>query len=48
MHRALADFPAVSPWYDCALVPAELGDRAGVIGAGLTALAYSAKTAAPR
>lgn len=39
MHRALADFPAVAPWYQCAVVPAALGDRAGVIGAGLSALA---------
>jgi glucokinase len=39
MHRALADFPAVAPWYQCAVVPATLGDRAGVIGAALSALA---------
>jgi len=39
MHRALADFPAVAPWYQCVVVPATLGDRAGVIGAGLSALA---------
>jgi glucokinase len=38
-HRALASFPAVAPWYQCAVQPAELGDRAGVIGAGLSALA---------
>jgi glucokinase len=39
MHRALAEFPAEAPWYQCAVVPATLGDRAGVIGAGLSALA---------
>jgi glucokinase len=39
MIAALADFPAEAPWYDCAVVPAKLGDRAGAIGAGLSALA---------
>jgi glucokinase len=49
MHRALADFPAEAPWYDCALVPAALGDRAGVIGAGLSALGHATECArAPR
>ncbi|MDW6024360.1 ROK family protein [Mesorhizobium sp. BAC0120] len=38
MHQALAAFPAETPWYRCEVVPASLGDRAGVIGAGLTAL----------
>jgi glucokinase len=38
-HRALAQFPAPSAWYQCPVEPAELGDRAGVIGAGLSALA---------
>jgi glucokinase len=38
-HRALAQFPAPSTWYQCPVEPAELGDRAGVIGAGLSALA---------
>ena len=38
MHRALANFPALSRWYQCAVEPAELGDRAGVIGAGVSAL----------
>ncbi len=38
-HRALARFPAVAAWYQCPVEPAALGDRAGVIGAGLTALA---------
>ncbi len=36
--RALAAFPAVSPWYQCGVVPALLGDDAGVIGAALTCL----------
>ena len=35
---ALARFPAVSPWFQCPVVPATLGDRAGVIGAALAAL----------
>jgi glucokinase len=39
MHRALAEFPAEARWYQCTVVPATLGDRAGVIGAGLSALA---------
>jgi glucokinase len=41
MHKALADFPAEAPWYQCHVVPASLGDRAGVIGAGLSALAQA-------
>ena len=40
MHRALEAFPAEAPWYQCSVVPATLGDRAGVIGAGLSALAH--------
>jgi glucokinase len=48
MHQALAAFPAEAPWYQCALVTATLGDRAGVIGAGLSALSYRAKCAAQR
>ena len=39
MHRALKEFPAEAPWYQCAIVPAALGERAGVVGAGLSALA---------
>ncbi len=31
--------PATSPWFECPVVPAELGDDAGVIGAGLRAFA---------
>lgn len=38
-HKALADLPAPAPWYQCAVEPAQLGDDAGVIGAGLQALA---------
>jgi glucokinase len=38
MHEALAGVPAEASWYQCPVVPAALGDRAGVIGAGLTAL----------
>jgi glucokinase len=38
-RRALKDFPAISPWYQCPVEAASLGDRAGVIGAGLSALA---------
>ena len=37
-HRALALFPAMAEWYQCPVEPAALGDRAGVIGAGLSAL----------
>jgi glucokinase len=45
MHQALARFPAKAPWYQCEVVPAALGDRAGVIGAGLAALARQAEGA---
>ena len=31
--------PTTSPWFECPVVPARLGDDAGVIGAGLRALA---------
>jgi glucokinase len=37
-HRALQDAPALSSWYRCPVVPAALGDDAGVIGAALRAL----------
>ena len=37
MHQALGCFPAEAAWYQCQVVPASLGDRAGVIGAGLIA-----------
>ena len=38
-HQALEKFPALASWYQCPVEPAELGDRAGVIGAGLSAQA---------
>jgi glucokinase len=38
-RQALEKFPAESAWYQCPVEAAELGDRAGVIGAGLSALA---------
>jgi len=38
-HRALLRAPAVSPWYQCPVTAASLGDEAGVIGAALMALA---------
>ncbi|MEI8698949.1 ROK family protein [Mesorhizobium sp. ISC15] len=41
-HRALANAPALAPWYQCPVEPAQLGDDAGVIGAGLQALAAEA------
>lgn len=31
--------PSTSPWFECPVVPARLGDDAGVVGAGLRALA---------
>jgi glucokinase len=36
--QALQRFPAASPWFQYEVVPAQLGDEAGVIGAGLAAL----------
>jgi len=36
--RALALAPAVSPWYQCPVVQAALGDDAGVIGAALAVI----------
>ena len=38
-HQALSAYAAVSPWFQCPVRPAKLGERAGVIGAGLSALA---------
>ncbi|WP_032926500.1 ROK family protein [Mesorhizobium loti] len=38
-HAALGRAPALAPWYQCHVEPAQLGDDAGVIGAGLQALA---------
>ncbi|MET3580290.1 glucokinase [Mesorhizobium robiniae] len=46
-HRALAIAPALAPWYQCPVEPAQLGDDAGVIGAGLEALAAQATVAPP-
>lgn len=47
-HKALACAPALAPWYQCKVEPAQLGDDAGVIGAGLQALAGEASmTPAP-
>ena len=36
--NALARTPAVSPWFQCGVLAATLGDEAGVIGAALAAL----------
>ncbi|WP_425373479.1 ROK family protein [Mesorhizobium hawassense] len=47
-HRALADLPALAPWYQAAVQPAKLGDDAGVIGAGLQALASVVSQASAR
>jgi glucokinase len=41
MHQALIHFPAEAQWYSCPVVAAKLGDHAGVVGAGLSALASS-------
>jgi glucokinase len=40
MHEALAEIPVEAVWYRCPVAPAMLGDRAGVIGAGLAALSW--------
>lgn len=37
-HRALARAPSTSAWFRCPVVPAQLGDDAGVIGAAVSAL----------
>ncbi|MFT4184603.1 MAG: ROK family protein [Rhizobium sp.] len=37
--RALADLPSIAPWFRPTIVPAKLGDDAGVIGAALSAFA---------
>ncbi|RRI04493.1 ROK family protein [Mesorhizobium tamadayense] len=47
-HRALADAPALAAWYQAPVLPAKLGDDAGVIGAGLQALAAPASAASAR
>ena len=38
---ALAHAPALSPWYQCPVEPARLGDDAGVIGSALAAETYA-------
>ncbi|MEI9431164.1 ROK family protein [Mesorhizobium sp. Cs1299R1N3] len=43
-HRALGHAPALAPWYQCPVAPAQLGDDAGVIGAALQALSATAST----
>ncbi|OBZ94759.1 transcriptional regulator [Pararhizobium polonicum] len=45
--RALADFPAVAPWFQPKILAAKFGDDAGVIGAGLSTFA-SGGTAAEK
>ena len=47
-HKALADAPALAPWYQAPVQAAGLGDDAGVIGAGLQALAAASSTAPAR
>ncbi|WP_027054344.1 ROK family protein [Mesorhizobium erdmanii] len=48
-QAALGRAPAMAPWYQCQVEAAQLGDDAGVIGAGLQALAAEpdAGTVAP-
>jgi len=43
--RALADLPAVAPWFCPAILPAKLADDAGVIGAGLSIFGNAGGTA---
>ncbi|WP_436159581.1 ROK family protein [Mesorhizobium sp. LjRoot246] len=43
-HTALGRAPALAPWYQCPVEPAQLSDDAGVIGAGLQALAVEPDT----
>lgn len=45
---ALAHAPAVSPWYQCRVEAAWLGDDAGVIGSALAATAYAGSPRAMR
>lgn len=44
-HSALANLPALAPWYQAPVRPAKLGDDAGVIGAALQALAAGSTVA---
>ncbi|TPM06334.1 MULTISPECIES: ROK family protein [unclassified Mesorhizobium] len=46
-HKALGRAPVLAPWYQCPVEPAQLGDDAGVIGAGLQALAGTDMATAP-
>jgi len=46
--RALADFPAVAPWFQPRILAAKLGDDAGVIGAGLSTFASGGNGAEKR
>ena len=46
-HEALARAPALSPWYQCPVRAAFLGDDAGVIGSGLTAFRMARAGDAP-
>jgi len=43
-HAALDRAPALAPWYQCQVEAAQLGDDAGVIGAGLQALSAEPHT----
>ncbi|RWE42214.1 MAG: ROK family protein [Mesorhizobium sp.] len=43
-HTVLGHAPALAPWYRRPVEPAQLGDDAGVIGAGLQALSAPAST----
>ncbi|TPL89901.1 ROK family protein [Mesorhizobium sp. B2-3-13] len=43
-HRTLGHAPALAPWYQCPVAPAQLGDDAGVIGAALQALSAQTST----
>ncbi|MDX8455928.1 ROK family protein [Mesorhizobium sp. VK9D] len=45
-HKALGRAPALAPWYQAPVQPARLGDEAGVIGAGLQALAVETTASA--
>ncbi|MGV1836108.1 ROK family protein [Rhizobium rhizogenes] len=46
--RALADLPAVAPWFRPTILPAKLGDDAGVIGAALSTFANAGNSAEKR
>jgi len=46
--RALADCPAVAPWFQPRILAAKLGDDAGVIGAGLSTFARTGNSAEKR